>query len=97
MKQIYKITYPNGKIYVGKDSVGSYGYFGSPNTKVVNADFESLPDEARKNYTIRKEILWESSDCSESELRAKEREVIQELRSNDPSIGYNLWPRFNGE
>jgi hypothetical protein len=29
MKWIYKITYPNGKIYVGKDLTGSTNYFGS--------------------------------------------------------------------
>ena len=63
MKQIYKITYPTGKIYIGKDSIGSYRYYGSPDMAVVNKDFESLPEELRKDYTIRKEILWESPDC----------------------------------
>lgn len=29
-KQIYKITYPNGKIYVGMDLTGTMLYFGSP-------------------------------------------------------------------
>ncbi len=68
MNQIYKITYPTGKTYIGKDSVGSHRYFGSPNMDFVNNDFENLPDEIRKDYTIRKQILWESKDCSESEL-----------------------------
>lgn len=43
MKQVYLITYPTGKIYVGKDSVGSFEYFGSPSMKLVNADFEISP------------------------------------------------------
>jgi len=30
VKQVYKITYPTGKIYIGKDSVGSARYMGSP-------------------------------------------------------------------
>ena len=30
-KVIYKITYPNGKIYVGMDLTNSINYFGSPN------------------------------------------------------------------
>ncbi len=30
MKQVYKITYPTGKIYIGKDSIGSARYMGSP-------------------------------------------------------------------
>ena len=29
-KQAYKITYPNGKIYVGSDFIGTLTYFGSP-------------------------------------------------------------------
>ena len=95
MKQIYKITYhPTGKIYIGKDSVGSYRYYGSPNMDVVNADFEKLPSEVRKDYTIRKEILWESPDCEESLLSAKEVEFIREFQSNNPDIGYNRWPKF---
>ena len=29
MKIIYKVTYPNGKIYIGKDLTDSINYFGS--------------------------------------------------------------------
>jgi len=95
MKQIYKITYPTGKIYIGKDSVGSYRYFGSPDIEVVNADFENLPAEIRKSYSVHKEILWESDSCSEEELAAKEVEYIRLHRSNDPKVGYNRWPKFS--
>ena len=96
MKQIYKITYhPTGKIYIGKDSIGSYRYYGTPDMNTVNADFETLPEEVRKDYTIRKEILWESPECEESELSAKEVEFIRKYKSNDPEIGYNRWPKFN--
>jgi len=94
MKQIYKITYPTGKIYIGKDSVGSYRYFGSPHMDVVNADFESLPDKVKKDYTVRKEILWESDTCSESELATKEVKYIKLNQSNNPDIGYNRWPKY---
>lgn len=95
MKQIYKITYPTGKIYIGKDSVGSYRYYGSPDMRVVNEDFAKLPKSVRRDYTIRKQILWESEDCSEAELSAKEVELIRELEANNPEIGYNRWPKFN--
>ena len=88
------ITYPTGKIYIGKDSFGSYRYYGSPDMAVVNADFESLPEEVRKGYNIKKEILWESANCSEAELTAKEVEFIRKYESNNPSIGYNRWPKF---
>ena len=60
MKQIYMITYPTGKTYIGKDSVGSHRYFGSPDMDIINSDFLNLSEEVRKDYTIRKQILWES-------------------------------------
>jgi len=95
MKQIYKITYhPTGKIYIGKDSVGSYRYYGSPDMEVVNADFEKLPKVLRIKYTIEKEILWESPDCEETELSIKEVEYIKKFESNNPSVGYNRWPKY---
>ena len=94
MKQIYKITYPTGKIYVGKDSVGSSRYFGSPAMEIINADFVNLPESVRKDYTIRKQILWESPDCTEEELSAKEVEFIRQYKSNNPEIGYNRWPKL---
>ena len=97
MKQIYKITYPTGKIYIGKDSIGSYRYYGSPDMDIVNKDFESLSPEVRRDYTIRKEILWESPDCEESLLSAKEVEFIRLHKSNNPTIGYNRWPKPSAE
>ena len=41
---------------------------GRPNPEIVNADFAKLTDAERKDYTIRKQILWESAHASESEL-----------------------------
>ena len=95
MMQVYKITYPTGKIYVGKDSIGSARYMGSPDMNLVNADFEALPEDIRRDYTLRKEILWESSTATEAELSAMEVEMIRLHRSNDPSIGYNRWPKLS--
>jgi hypothetical protein len=87
------ITYPTGKIYVGKDSIGSHRYFGSPDMGVVNSDFQNLPEEIRRDYTIRKQILWESETATEAELSCKEVEFIRQYKSNDPAIGYNRWPK----
>ena len=39
MKVIYKITYPNGKIYIGQDWTDSINYFGSANSKLIEKDF----------------------------------------------------------
>jgi hypothetical protein len=89
------ITYPTGKIYVGKDEYGSSRYFGSPNPGLVNADFEELSDEIRKDFTVRKQILWESEDASLSELSEKEVYFIKKHQSNNPEVGCNRWPKFN--
>ena len=89
------ITYPTGKIYIGKGSIGSARYMGSPDMNLVNADFAALSDEMRREYTLRKKILWESDSATEAELSAKEVEMIRLYHSNDPSIGYNRWPKVS--
>lgn len=91
MKVIYKITYPNKKIYVGKDLTDSIGYFGSANSALIALDFSR---EQRRDFTIRKEILWESENASDQEVNRKEIEFIVSLQANNPSIGYNRWPKF---
>jgi hypothetical protein len=88
------ITYPTGKIYIGKDAYGNSRYFGSPNPDVINEDFEKLSTEERMNYSVRKQILWESIDATDSELSDKEVEYIKKYQSNNSSIGYNKWPRI---
>lgn len=88
-KVIYKVTYPNGKIYVGKDLTDTITYIGSPDSGLIAADFSR---EERRDFTIRKEILFESEDAAE--IHRLEPEFIRSLRANDPSIGYNRWPKF---
>jgi len=34
VKVIYKITYPNGNIYIGQDLTDTIDYFGSPTSKL---------------------------------------------------------------
>lgn len=90
MKVIYKITYPNGKIYVGKDLTDSINYFGSASSELIAQDFTR---KDRQNFSITKEILWESEEASDSEVNQKELELIYKLKSNVPGIGYNQWPK----
>ena len=85
----YKITYPNGKVYVGQDRTNSINYFGSASSALIARDF---PPEARRTFTVAREILWESQTVSPAEVSRKELEFIRLLCSNDPSIGYNRWP-----
>ncbi len=91
MKVVYKITYPNGKIYIGKDLTDSINYFGSAASALIAKDFTH---EQRRDFTVRKEILWESDSASEKEVSRKEVEYIHHFKSNDPTIGYNQWPPF---
>ena len=90
MKVIYKLTYPNGKIYIGKDLTDNINYFGSADNKLIEKDFTR---EQRRNFTVRKEILWESNIATDAEVNRKEIEYIQVFKSNDPAIGYNQWPK----
>jgi len=90
MKIIYKITYPNGKIYVGSDLTDSINYFGSADSDLIKNDFTR---EQRQDFTIRKEIIWESENATKSEVIKKEMEFIKSLKSNDPNIGYNQFPK----
>lgn len=91
---VYKITFPNGKIYIGKD-IGKDGhtirYFGSWDYSRVELDFTK---EDLRDFTIRREILFEGDD--KQEVGRKEMALIVELGSNDPERGYNRTPKFRG-
>lgn len=68
-KVVYKITYPNGKIYIGKDLTNTLTYFGSVNSKLVEKDFS---EEAQRDFTVRKEIIFESESTTEvNQVEAK--------------------------
>ena len=88
-KVIYKIIYPNGKIYIGKDLTNTLTYFGSVNSAIVELDFT---EEQKKDFSIRKVIIFESE--SEEEINKIEAKLITEHGANNPSIGYNKWPKF---
>lgn len=90
-KVIYKITYPNGKIYIGKDLLDTLNYFGSANSKLIEKDFTR---EQRKDFTVRKEILFEAENLTDREINKLEVEFIKQFQSNNPTIGYNQWPKF---
>lgn len=91
LKIIYKITYPNGKIYIGSDETNSINYFGSADSKLIERDFT---EEQRKKFTVTREIIWESKTASKSELLKKEMELIRLHKSNNLNIGYNQNPRW---
>jgi hypothetical protein len=95
MKVIYKITYPNGKIYIGSDLTDTIDYFGSPNSKLIEQDFTR---EQRRDFTVRKVILQEYPDTTDNgEVYRCEVALIIKHGSNDPSKGYNRNPKFRLE
>ena len=83
VKVVYKITYPNGKVYVGMDLTDTITYFGSVDSRLVAQDFTR---EQRRDFTVRKEILFESETATDAEVRAVELAMIRELRSNNPRL-----------
>jgi hypothetical protein len=90
MKVIYKIAYPNEKIYIGKNLTDTMDCFGSPDSTLIEKDFSR---EQRREFTVRKEILRESDSASDSGVSVKEAEFIRLYQFNDPRVGYNRWPK----
>jgi hypothetical protein len=94
---VYKVTFPNGKIYVGRDTAETaefdyYKYMGSPILKTkqsMHADMSSLLN-AQRTLTLTKELLYEARECTVAHIKQKERDFIALLRSTDRAIGYNM-------
>lgn len=91
MSVVYRITYPNGKIYIGQDRTNSINYFGSASDELIARDFTY---EQRRSFTVTRDVLWESETASRAEVTQKEIEFIRLFKSNDPAVGYNQTPPF---
>lgn len=91
MKVVYRVTYPNGKIYIGQDVTDSINYFGSASSDLIACDFTRVE---RQSFTVTRDILWESETATKDEVDAIELRAILEFSSNDPAVGYNRWPKF---
>ncbi len=61
-KVICRITCLKGRIHVDMDLTGSFGYFGSTDSRIIGKDFTR---GQRRDLTLRKEILWQSGTASE--------------------------------
>jgi hypothetical protein len=94
MNVVYKITYPNGKIYIGQDVTNSINYFGSASSALIAADFTW---EQRQIFTITREILWSSETATRAEVTLREVDLIRQYGSNNPAIGYNRSSPFRHE
>lgn len=85
MKVIYKITYPNGKIYIGQDITDTLNYFGSANSELIEQDFTR---EQRRDFTIRKEMLLELPDETDN------REITRQEVASGIEICFPLNPQY---
>ena len=94
---VYKVTYPNGKIYVGRDTAMNaecdyFKYFGSPSDKAKRL----LKDEigplltAEKRLVVTKELLYEARNCTVGHIKEMERKYILLTGSRNRDIGYNF-------
>lgn len=86
MKQIFKITFPNNKIFIGKDLTGTLTYFGDFDHQSVKNDYKNVKIP---HFTLKKEILWESETASDAEVGKREAAYIRIFDSANPKIGYN--------
>lgn len=87
MNVIYKITHPNEKIYVGQDRTHSINYFDSARSNLIARDFTT---EQRRDFSICREILWESETATPSEVTIKEVGFVlalEAVKANDPAVG----------
>jgi predicted membrane channel-forming protein YqfA (hemolysin III family) len=55
--------------------------------------FEFTPEQ-QSDFTIRKQIIWQSQTADDAEVYRREMELIRELESNNPRIGYNRLPKY---
>jgi|SRR6266498_2896395 len=94
MKVIYKIIDPNGKIYIVETLPIASTTSATPATDLLQRISQ---ENKRKDFTIRREILWESETATDTEVSCKEVEYILAFRSNDLAIGYNRWPKLKCE
>lgn len=92
---VFKVTFPNGKIYVGSDTaltarLDYFKYFGSPHKAKPEmlADLGAFLTE-RKAYTLKKEILYSCEHVAVGAVLKIEHHFIKLLDAKNPSIGYN--------
>ena len=80
---IYKYTFPNGKVYIGKTStsIKRYGIPYAYRTQLVYRAMMKYPD-------FKKEILEYFE--TEEKAFAAEREYIKKYNSTNPEFGYNV-------
>ncbi|QTR54908.1 hypothetical protein [Thiothrix unzii] len=92
---VFKITFPNGKIYVGSDTASTarldfFKYFGSPRKAKTDMLHElGAYLTTGDAYVLQKEILYAQENVKVGDILRVEQQYIKALNAKDPSIGYN--------
>jgi len=92
---VFKVTFPNGKIYVGSDtameaSLDFFKYFGSP--QKAREDMQRELGEylsGDEPYMLSKAILFSQNDVRVGDVLKVEQAYIKALNAKDPQVGYN--------
>lgn len=92
---VFKITFPNGKIYIGSDAateakIDFFRYFGSPRkarSEMLNELGKYITELSP--YTIQKEILYAQENIKVGDVLKIEQQFIKSFNARNPSIGYN--------
>lgn len=92
---VFKITFPNEKIYVGSDTASTarqdfFKYFGTPQ-KAKNDMLNEMGEylSGANEYIVRKEILHAQVNARVGDILRIEQQFIKALNAKDPAIGYN--------
>lgn len=76
------------------DVTDNINYFDSPDIKLIA---NHITREERQDFSVRREILWESQSASQKEVNEKEKEFILKFNSNDPKKGTTDLPCIKAE
>lgn len=87
---VYKLTYPNGKIYIGISNDIKRRMYEHNNTKRLNTHFNAPCDLAILKYGKFEEIEILEKTNDPQELNEKEKYWISYYHSNEKDKGYNL-------
>ena len=87
---IYKLTYPNGKIYIGQSVDIKRRMYEHNNINRLKNHYQSPCDLAILKYGKFEEIEILDLCTDKNDLNKKEKYWISFYHSNDKNIGYNL-------
>jgi hypothetical protein len=90
MKVIYRITYPNGRIHIGKDRTETVAHFGSADSTLVEAELARVE---RRGFAVRKEILWKSEAAAGTDTSRNVIELVEKCCLRNRAVGYDRWPK----